>query len=304
MKIYVGNGQFFADGFAVRRAFEAEEGERRVLSYISNRGCGCTRMTIRGGRPHFEERTVRLTKWQAGWEITPAPFSARKDYEESFPLGEGRTTLRCEAGDPTVISLVEKGWRRETYCPISDPKATLISGQREPILSLRARTESGEYLALLSLGETPRLLLEDYGDSVTCSGNDVTVVRRLSDLRHRKVVTRYLWRGNGFDRSREIICADAHPFIREEMGRLLLEAALAEDEDAVKELLSPDLADPRALLDYFGPLTEVRPPLLTDSPTAYAALKRTPEGVVATVYDFDFDEEGRITNVRAEGERG
>ena len=82
------------------------------------------------------------------------------------------------------------------------------------------------------------------------------------------------------------------------MGRLLIESVIAKDEESLKTLLCPEIADANALFDFFKGVYAVEKPLRCLSPTAVAALRREGSKTIATVYDFDFAPDGKIENIR------
>ena len=302
MRIIVRNGQFFADGFAVRGAFLLEEGERRLISYIGRNGCGYAKLRLSEDRLLVEEGRIGVIRRKGGAELFPAPLASHggERPRKEFSCGGKTFVATCLIGEPSEILLEgDVSFRHSSKVPFFDPKISLIEGQRNAILDLRAATEEGAYLALVSLEESgARLLLEETGDSILCEGNEVTVTRFYDDLRARRATIRYLWKGTDFDCSREIVCAKEHPFIREECGRMLLEAVVAKDEKEIERLLSPEIADAKGVLDYFGEIDGARPSPFSDSPTAYSTIKRQGTELLATLYDFDFDEQGRISNIR------
>ena len=302
MKIIVRKGQFFADGFAVRHSFLLEEGERRLISYIGEGVCGCARLSLKEGKPIAEEGSLDILLWKEGAELLPPPpFPARPLRRiKTISVGNGQVTATCLCGAPSEIILSGViAMRHRTKLPLFEAEISPLQGQREAILCLRGKTAEGEYLALFALGGSgAKLLLEEAGDRILCEGNEVTVERAYHDLRERKSTLRYLWQGETFSSSREIVCTKDHTFLREECGRLLLEAVLAKDEREIKNLLSPEIADPRGILDYFGEIDGVRPSPFSESPTAYATVRRQGPILRATLYDFDLDHEGKIANVR------
>jgi len=301
VKIYTSGGQFFADGFAIRRSFSLEEGESRLVSYVSGTGCGAATLTAERGELLVYGR-IGVIRWQWGAELFPLP--TLRPWEERAELDipdlsePAHACVRCGVLDEIVIT----GAVRYTHalaCPIYAPKLSLIAGQRAPIVRLDAACEEGAYVAFFSLvdGRVNRLL-EGYGDSVLCEGNEVRIERSYRDMLSRRATLRYLWQGDRFECSREIVCANEHTFIREEKGRALLEAAMARDQSGVASLLSPEIGDVDALLEYFGEILMVRPALGSDSPTAAATVTRGSKGLVATTYEFEFDEKDRIINLK------
>ena len=302
MKICVREGQFFADGFAVRRCFEMAEGERRLLSYLSEGGCGCGEARITEGILSVSGDSIGVIEWSGAWEIYPHPLPRGKVREcvRDLTFGEKTHRVHCRCGARSEIS-VDDLLRWEAILPIYDPEITMLSGQRDPILDVRARCEEGEYLLLAALGENGgRVLLERCGEKITCVENEVTIVKNCDDLRKRRITERCVWRGDSFDCSREIVCTHDHPFIREVMGRLLLEAVSAKDEASIRELLSPEVEDVQAILDYFGEIHALRAPLSPPSPTAYAVLKKKGRYLRGMIYQFDFDESGNISNIHCD----
>ena len=302
MKIIVSGGQFFADGFALRRAFTLEEGESRFISYLWARGCGCARLRLLGGRLTVTEGAIGLVQWKKGAELFPLPLApaSPERREKEFTVESERFRVMCLCGNPSEIrfSGAIEG-RHEASTAFFNPTISLLGGQHEAILDIHAVTAEGDYLALFAVRKGAfRLLLEESGESISCIGNEVTVTKSLADLCSRRIVSRYLWRGEAFSCSREITCAKEHSFIREEMGRSLLEAVLAGDRDGIAGLLSPEIANADAILDYFGEIIAVRPALFEESRTAVAALRKRGNDLFATVYDFDFDGRGRISNIR------
>jgi len=308
MKIKVNGGQFFAEGFPIRKGFTIKEGGSMLLSCLSPQGTGCARMQLLGGEVTLEEGGIEFLRWQGGGELRPAPHCGlhptlkRQTFSEKnfFLEVSARTICRTELSLEGKSSL-----RHECPLPLSDPSFEIITGQRERILSVRAACFGGEYIAFFSLGEKGyRLLLEDYGDEVICLGNEVTVTKECSDLKKRQIISHHLWRGDHFDCSREYVCANVQSFIKEQSGRLLLEALLAADEQDALSYLAPDLKDLPALRRYFGSYQAVRAPLFEASPTA-VAIERREEGVLrALLYDFDFDSQGMIRNIRCAEEEG
>ena len=56
------------------------------------------------------------------------------------------------------------------------------------------------------------------------------------------------------------------------------------------------------MIAYFGDLVALRPALDADKDTAVIAVKREGKRLIAITYDFEFDEYGRIGNVRNQEE--
>lgn len=300
MKIEVSGGQFFADGFAVRGSFVLAEGESRTISCISERGCGCATIRLSEGVPILSEGGIEAICTKEGWDLLPAPMRrVGKPREKRFEAGGRSFFVRCMPGDPSEILIsAESEFHHRTVTPLTSPEITLLSGQRDPIVDLRADCEEGRYIALFALGQNgTRLLLENYGDEVDGEGNEVTVRRALPDLLGREITTRYLWRGDRFEHTRTIRYTREPSRRREETGRFLLEAVLARDEEEILRLLSPELASPATLFDYFGEILRLRPAPPSAGPTAYALVKREGEIKVCVTYDFDLDTEGRIANI-------
>ena len=302
MKIYVREGQFFADGFALRRAFIVEEGARYFISYLSDRGCGCGEVRLSDGRLSVSGETIGVIEWSGCLELYPRPhpFGITSEHFSDLTCGDKTYRVYCHCGGRSEVT-VEDALRWEPCLPIFAPEITMLSGQRAPILDLRARCEEGEYILLAALEEGGgRVLLERSGEKITCLENEVTVEKTLPDRRLRRITERCVWRGSFFECSRKIVCTREHSFIREEMGRLLIEAVIAKDEESIRSLLSPDISDVRAIEEYFGEIRAPRDPLFPSSPTAVAALKPNGKNLRAVLYDFDFDEEGKISNIRCE----
>lgn len=300
MKIRVDNGQFFADGFAVRHAFTLEEGESRYVSYLSNVGCGTAMLTLREGTLSAEGR-IGVIRYAWGAELYPLPLLplGENAAEREVTLGTGTALISVRGGDPAMIRVT--GAARYEHTParaLWTPRLSVIEGQRSPILRVDAKCDVGEYLLLLALREGDcALLLEEVGERIRSEGNEVRVERTYADKQARHCVTRCLWRGDRFECSREIVCANEHICMREEKGLALLEAVAAKDEKAIAALLSPEIADVGTILDYFGEILSVRPAEGVGSPTAATAITRDAKGLRGTTYDFEFDEEGRISNV-------
>ena len=292
MKVQVGGGQFFLNGYPVKERFTLQEGESRLLSYISDRGAGCGKIRAESGRLSVSG-SLGVIRWGENAEIYPAPevYPSVNSYtvgKDSFTVYVGTRLL--VRGDYTLTHLPKT--------PLSFPTVRLLEGQRTPMAEILADCAEGHYLAVLSLDKrASKVLLEVSGESVTTEGNEVCVLSRLEDIRCRRVTSRYLWRGSYFEESyHNVECTNAHPFIREECGRLLLEAVAARDEGEISRLVTSDIGDPAALYEYFGDILVVRTPLFTSSPTAVAVQKNTPNGVVAILYDFAFEGD-KIKNI-------
>ncbi|HCU55732.1 MAG TPA: hypothetical protein DIC18_00175 [Clostridiales bacterium] len=301
VRIKVSNGQFFADGFAVREYFELKEQRSRVISFLSPQGCGAATLSLQGGKVRMESGKVGLIEWANGAELFPvAGYGEGKSETRNFSHNGKSIAVRCVSGTPSeVVFLGETRQKFALLCPVYEPEVTLLSGQREAVLNLRARCEKGEYIALFSAGTSgAKLLMEACGEEVICEGNEVTIHTLLSDLLGRKVTSRYLWNGDGFTCSREIVCTKEHTFLREEATRLLLEAVFARDKERLNALLAPAVRDARAVLDYFGVIKEVRPAFFANSPTAMGVVRQEGERLIATAYDVDLNEEGLIENIR------
>ena len=301
MKVKVSGGQFFADGFALRSGFEMEEGDGRLISYLSDHGCGAARLTFQEGSLRVSEGQIGLILWKEGAELFPLPDQARfpTRTERTFPIEGGEINVRCLSGALPEITL--SGWVTANIpaaFSFRRPEISLIGGQRVAILQIRAEAEAGEYLLMLSVGkEGATKLLETCGESVLCEGNEVRTTRTLDDLLGRRLSLRYLWRGDHFESSREITCANAHPFIRELSGRALLEAVYAGDEKEILSLVSAEIGDTSSLIDYFGEIVSVRPDPFSESPTAFGAVKREASRLAGITYDFEIDREGKIENI-------
>ncbi len=299
MKIMVSGGQFFADGFALRRAFTLEEGESRLISYLSNGGCGCATVGVENGEVTCDG-ALTVIEWKAGWELRPAPLPCGNAVA-AIDVRSSENVFRVECrplcGQIRVTGAASAVWKAKT--PFSRPVLTLIDGQKNKIVEITAEHADGKYIAMISLsrGEA-RLLLEDHGESITCQGNEVIVKKRFRDLCEREVTATYLWGGESFSVSREIILHSRPTPNENNVGRLLLESVIARDGKALCSLLSPDVADENAVFDYFGEVFSVEDPPYGAVKSAVAALTRKGEKTVGVIYDFDLDGEGRICNVR------
>ena len=301
MKILVSGGQFFADGFAVRGAFCMEEGERRLLSYVAESGCGCAEAKVTNGNLTVGGDCFEVIRWKTQAELRPAAHSSHRAVTtQEVVNGDARFLVECVTKPRSTLRVLgdaEASWR--TSVPLFSPYLSLIEGQKQSIVRLSADCAQGKYIAILSLAKgSARLLLEDYGETVTCRGNEVIVARRYPDLRARVVTATYLWQGDGFLPSRNVVCSKDHPFIREDMGRLLIESVITRDEDAMKGLLSPEAMDASAIFDYFGEVTEVASSRAAPTDTAVSVIKKEGDHLVGATYDFDFDAAGRIENIR------
>ena len=288
MQIKVSGGQFFVNGYPVKRGFTLEENEERTISYIAERGAGCARLSLTDGKLSVEGEIGRVD-WKGGVELYPledAPvFAAECDVQgEKVLVRFGR-------------ELTVGGFRYEPILPLYAPSAQYLGGQRLPLLKVQGQTSAGDYLAILSLRRGAEcVLLEGYGE-ITANGNEVTVTRQTGDLRGRKISDVYLWQGESFARTTHTCeCAYTGAYPREMRGRLLLEAVMAEDEADVRMLTTAELSDLQALKAYFGDIERVREPLFPASPTAASIQKRTPNGRVAVTYDFSFEGD-KIENI-------
>lgn len=300
MRFIVSGGQFFADGFAVRRSFLLSEGESRLLSYISAEGCGCSALRIENGMPFLSGEGIEAIRVRGDWELFPSPTTREKRCsEKSFSLGNKLLLVRCLSGNPSEIVFGNGKFRHRAMRSLTCPLFSLLTGQRESIVVLRAHCADGNYIALFAVGEKGvRLLLEDCGEEVKEEGNEVTVRRTLPDLLGREITSAYLWRGDSFSLSRRIEYTKEHVARREEAGRLLIEAVIAKDEEAIRTLLSPDLNDPTAILDYFGEVLLFRPAPRSEGKEAWEVVKQEGEIKVAVTYLFELDAQGLIANVR------
>ena len=296
MKVFVRGGQFFADGFSLRDSFMMEEGESRLLSYISAGGCGCALVTIRENELTAQGGALTIIKRREGAEVRPA----------SFPLPQEATiqcdgySVTCKGGALPEIRISGKAEKvLPLMHPLSAPALRLIEGQRQAIVEVTAHSAVGRYMALIALAEGDiRLLMQDCGEEILCAGNEITVTRRFDDLCMRTVTTRYTWRGDAFDLSRVVVCGRSYTPIREEMGRALLEAVVAKDEEGTLALLSDDITDARMIYDYFGTILSVEAPDPSAPPTAASAIIKKDGSLAISTYDFDFDPNGRIENIR------
>ena len=302
MKISTSGGQFFADGFAIRRSFTLEEGETRLVSYVSDAGCGAASVTLSQGELLVSGR-IGVIRWKWGAELYPLPalrpWEERAETEIETKAGQATLCVRGTGGMLEITGALT--YTRTLARPIYAPHLSPINGQRFPIVRIDAHCDEGEYVAMIALAENGAdILLEECGDRIHCEGNEVRIERRYRDMLSRHATIRYLWRGDRFECSREIVCAKDHTFIREEKGLALLEAAMARDEKAISSLLSPEIGDAGAILDYFGEILSVRPALGSDDECAAATITRGSKGLVATIYAFDFDNTERISNIRNE----
>ena len=288
MRIKVNGGQFFVNGYPVQTGFTLSEGEERTVSYIARRGAGSALLRLQDGELLTEGEIGRID-WSEGVELYPL---------EEIPA----CIQRCEVqGAECLVRFgreIEVGdYRYEPPLPVLFPTARSVGGQRAPIVRIDGRTAEGDYLALLSVRKGEERLLLDVCGEVRTVENEVTVTRRCKDLRARTVTDIYRWRGEDFERtSHTLECAERGFFPREQRGRLLLEAVMAEDEEELRALTTSELSDLRAMSEYFGETEKVRAPLFTTSPTAVAAQKKTSNGRVCVTYDFSFEGD-KIDNI-------
>lgn len=293
MRIKVRDGQFFVDGYPVKREFSLAEGEERKVAYIGARSAGFLLFRLQEGALE-REGEIGLTRWGENAEIYPPADPERFLSEFETVKGKCRLFLGGEICLRGAYSL-----SYEPLAPLCSLQAELLSGQRSPILLLRGESKGEKYLSVLSLeAGASKVLLEVLGENIETVGNEITVVRRLSDLRKRRVTSRYTWRGATFEKTYHICeCTYAHPFIREDAGRLLLEAVKAKDDEELRRLLSTEFAeDLETVYEYFGRFDRIRKPLFTSSETAVAIEKKTSNGKVAVTYDFSF-EGNKIVNI-------
>ena len=291
-------GQFFADGFAVRRYFFVEEGERKLISYLTTGGCGCGYLTVEGGEVVIEGEGFLCIRRGEDRELRPRPYPAMPETVRLRTEEGGENYLvECRTHPASICVTGSAELQVNAKVPFFAPSIRRIEGQREALAEINARCADGQYLAIIALAKgRARLLLEEVGD-ILCRGNEVTVKRCFDDLCGREATTRYVWRGSDFDLSREFTRTHAISFRREEMGRALLEAVIAKDDDALGELLSPEIATSQ-IYDYFGEVLSVETPYSPAPPTAVDAILRSEGQTVSVTFDFDFDISGRIENVR------
>jgi len=294
MRIKVQGGQFFVNGYPVREGFSLREGECRLVSCIAESGAGCATLCNEGGELIIRGN-LDVVRWGHDAELLPLPCASMpallREYavdDRKIYIAVGRE-ITCEG----ICS-----FRHTPPFPIRSPRVEILSGQKKRIANIRGECDAGEYIALFSLSQgSARLLLEAYGESIQTEGNEVAVTRKYNDLRGRVATARYTWKGENFEESyRNVECTHAHSFIREDAGRLLLEAAFARDVREITSLLSPEIADADEILRYFGEIECVRAPLFVSSPTAIAVQKKTPNGRMAITYDFSF-EGTKINNI-------
>ena len=290
MRIKVGEGQFFVNGYPVRTGFSLEEGETRLVSYVARRGAGCVTLSVRGGKLSVQG-DIGLIRWGENAELYPL---------EDLPV---RTFEREAQGENVVLRIgreieTDSGFRYESCRPILSPVVRALNGQRIPLLKIDGRTAEGEErLVVLSVQKGKEAVLLDVWGNVAASGNDVTVTRTEGDLRARKITDGYRWTGEAFERTAHTVEGDyARDFPLEKRGRLLLEAVKAGDEREIYALTSAELSDLSALTEYFGEIERVRDPLFHSSSTAVSAQKKTPNGRVAVTYDFSFEGD-KIDNI-------
>ncbi|MBP5405260.1 MAG: hypothetical protein J6Y74_04875 [Clostridia bacterium] len=293
MRIKVRDGQFFVEGYPVKREFSLAEGEERKVAYIGAQEAGFLLFRLREGVLDVKGE-IGLTRWGKNAEIYPPKRGER--FLSEFETGKGKCRLFL-GGEIRLEGAYSLSYA--PLAPLLTLQAELLSGQRAPILLLRGESESEKYLSVLSLeAGASKVLLEVLGESIETVGNEITVVRLLPDLRRRRITSRYVWRGATFEKTSHICeCTYAHPFIREDAGRLLLEAVSARDYEELRRLLSTEFAeDLETVYDYFGKIDRIRKPLFTSSETAVAIEKKTPNGNVAITYDFSF-EGNKIVNI-------
>ena len=302
MEIRVFGGQFFIDGFPVRRGFKLEN-EKKLLSYIAPNGSGCAPIEEKDGEIRFEKGEFRAIFWKRGIEILPpAPRSGLPKTIELVAFGQPVRLEISEGKNPSIA--IEGSARTEFFpsCALQGARAEIISGQSAAILDFRAKTDSGDYIALFALArEGAKLLLEGAGEIET-KGNDVRIKERLSDARERIRTSHYFWQGASFALTSRAFERGANPVFNERnAGRLLLEAVKADDKEDILSYLSTEIADAEEIKRYFGAFDRIRDPLFTSSETAIAAEKRLPDRTVAITYDFSF-EGGKIQNILCEEE--
>ena len=306
VNIFVRDGQFFADGFSLRRSFSLSEGESRLISYIAKGGAGVATVGVSEGILTVEGEGLIVINHKEGAELRPILMSApERDLIEVTAEGT-LYRVECYGGKRSKIA-VSKGavWTHLPLLPLCNPSLRLIEGQRESIVELTASCPAGRYLAMISLSKgVVKLLLEEVGESILCRGNEVKVRRTLSDRRGRSIESVYTWEGAGFSLSRDIRYTREIAIPREETGRELLECVIARDDAALSAILSPEIGDPRALYDYFGEILSVETPLFPVSPGAVTAILRRDGRYIAATYDFDYDERGLVENIRPLDEEG
>lgn len=300
MNIFVRDGQFFADGFSVRRSFSLSEGESRLISYIAKGSAGVATVSVRRGELSVEGEGLIVISHQKGAELRPIVTRA-PEFGRLEVTSEGTLYyVECYGGARSRLAVSQGAvWEHAATLPLSCPSLRLIEGQRESIVEITASCPAGRYLAMISLSSgSVKLLLEECGEEILCRGNEVRVRRTLSDRRGRSIESIYTWQGADFSLSRKIDYTKEVAFSREEMGRELLECVIARDDAAISDILSPDIADPRAIYDYFGEILSVETPLYRSSPTAVTAILKKEDRYVAETYDFDYDDRGLIENIR------
>ncbi|MCR4725989.1 MAG: hypothetical protein K5753_02070 [Clostridia bacterium] len=300
MEVLVFDGQFFIDGFPVRRGFKIEN-EKKLLSYIARSGAGCAPIEEIGGEIRFEKGAFRAIYWKKGVEIRPPV--RRIASPKVIELSTYGQPIRVEIREGANGSIAIESSARTEFFPsrdLTNARAEILSGQSAAILDLRAKTEIGDYIALFALTrEGAKLLLEGAGEIET-KGNDVTIKERLFDARDRTRISRYFWQGASFALTERTFERGASPVFGERnAGRLLLEAALAGDEEDILSYLSPEIANAEEIKRYFGAFDKIRDPLFTSSETAIAVQKRLPDRTVSITYDFTFDG-GKIQNILCE----
>lgn len=295
MEVRVFDGQFFIDGFPVRRGFRLQ-GERKLLSYIAKDDAGCFPIEEKDGEILFEEGAADAVYWKSGIEIRPPVRFKTPAKRETLTANGQSVEVLIREGKGSSVS-IEGSFAIRLKHEIADARAEILGGQSAPILNLRAKANGGDYIALIAMPrEGAKLLLEGAGEIET-SGNDVLIKEPLSDERKRVRTSRYFWQGASFALTSRTFERGATPVFNEKnAGRLLLEAVAADDSEDILSYLAPEIADEKEIERYFGSFDIIRAPLFSPSQTAVAVQKRLPDRTACVTYDFSF-EGGKITNI-------
>ena len=126
MRIKVSGGQFFADGFPIRKGFELQDGREKTLSCLSDKGAGCALLRVAGGIASLTGGGIELVRWKQGAALRPLPKREEIVRRRSFSERGFFLQVALRAGRRSSIAIAGAA-TYEREIPLSDLARYLLS---------------------------------------------------------------------------------------------------------------------------------------------------------------------------------
>ena len=180
---------------------------------------------------------------------------------------------------------------------LTDAEVKMSNSSDTTIAVITGKAEELNYLLILMINKTCRVLYENIADKIIYNRNNLKITRKLEDMKGRILHQTLTYNGSAYSEiERSYECAYEHTIRPELVPYALLDAMQAGDLKDAASYLDKNLSAEN-LKAFFGEIYEISEPKYTEhKDNEVAVIIREDRGLKAVIYKFII-ENGLITNI-------